>query len=663
MLRPQRHLAFRVARIWPGTATPAGRRCVMAFNSSKAPRILVLWILFCAFANCAGWGLSAIHLLNAAGYCVALLVGVALIFAFRPRLFAAPDPARIWHKARRRFRRPVPLAFLVLVMLGLAGGMSYAPNNYDALAYRVPRVLHWLAEGRWHWIHTEFQRLNARGCGFEWVAAPLIALARTDRFLFLLNFASFCFLPGLLFSTLRRLGVAARPAWGWMWILPTGYCFLLQACSLGNDLFGATFVLAAVSFALRARQTRSIDDLWLSLLAAGLSSAVKANNLPLLLVWALVVAPCWKLPLGNAVATVAVGAMALGASFLPTALMNVRYSGDWTGARAEQIPLSPPNLWARPLGNLGRLVMDSFLPPINPFNKLWNEHVAGKLVPRPLERGFAEAFHPDGPLLAAQELETEEGAGLGLGVCVLLVLSLVAALRAARKDHNKKFNRIAPATALVVGASFIAFATFLQASFVRSTPRLAMAYYPFLALPLLLHPGQADAVRKLWWSASALAVCGLAALVMILSPARPLFPAKPILAAFRRLGCSDALLVRADKVYTVYSERADAFAPAIRFLPPEANVIGLITFDDPEASLWRPFGSRRVVHVCPGDTSERLLAQGLHLIWVNPERYARFFQMPFDEWLRQMNAEVVQTLPLTLRAGDKTVSWQLVRLR
>src|SRR6266566_9386058 len=105
MLRPQRHLAFRVARIWPGTATPAGRRCVMAFNSSKAPRTLVLWILFCAFANCAGWSLSAIHVLNATGYCVALLVGIALIFAFRARLFATPDPARIWREAHRRFRR------------------------------------------------------------------------------------------------------------------------------------------------------------------------------------------------------------------------------------------------------------------------------------------------------------------------------------------------------------------------------------------------------------------------------------------------------------------------------------------------------------------------------------------------------------------------------
>ena len=76
------------------------------------------------------------------------------------------------------------------------------------------------------------------------MAASLIALARTDRFLFLLNFASFCLLPGLLFSTLRRLGVAASTTWAWRWMLPTGYGFLLQAGSIGNDLVGAIFVLA-----------------------------------------------------------------------------------------------------------------------------------------------------------------------------------------------------------------------------------------------------------------------------------------------------------------------------------------------------------------------------------------------------------------------------------
>ena len=56
-----------------------------------------------------------------------------------------------------------------------------------------------------------------------------------------------------MFSVFTRLGVRRRVAWSWMWLVPTGYCFLLQAGSIGNDLFGAPFALAAVDFALRAK--------------------------------------------------------------------------------------------------------------------------------------------------------------------------------------------------------------------------------------------------------------------------------------------------------------------------------------------------------------------------------------------------------------------------
>ncbi len=86
----------------------------------------------------------------------------------------APKPISL-RKFRSRFRRIFPLAFLVLGGMAILGGFLYAPNNYDALAYRVPRVLHWLAAGQWHWIDTVFLRLNPRGAGIEWLSAPMIA--------------------------------------------------------------------------------------------------------------------------------------------------------------------------------------------------------------------------------------------------------------------------------------------------------------------------------------------------------------------------------------------------------------------------------------------------------------------------------------------------------
>jgi len=237
---------------------------------------VALWVLLCAFLNCTGWILSAVHQLNRTGYAVAFLLAFGVGYWLHRKRRLVICPRFSFRKQRRRFRRGLPLAFLILAAVAIVGGVIYAPSNYDALAYRVPRGFHWLAEGRWHWVHTEFNRLNTRACGFEWVAAPLMAFTRGYRWLFLINAVSFLLLPGLLFSLLVRLGVRARVAWHWMWLAPTGYCYLLQAGSIANDLFGAVFAVAAIDFARRARQWPSGPETWLSLLAAALMTAAAA---------------------------------------------------------------------------------------------------------------------------------------------------------------------------------------------------------------------------------------------------------------------------------------------------------------------------------------------------------------------------------------------------
>lgn len=131
-------------------------------------------MLLCAYLHCVGWGLSAIHQLNKTGYAVALAAGaVALVLWHRyggPSLFPKIRPGKIY----RRFSRAFPLAYVILAALAIAGGLFHGPTNHDALAYRIPRVLHWLSEERWHWIHTAFNQLNTRPCGIEWVCAPPI---------------------------------------------------------------------------------------------------------------------------------------------------------------------------------------------------------------------------------------------------------------------------------------------------------------------------------------------------------------------------------------------------------------------------------------------------------------------------------------------------------
>ena len=295
-----------------------------------------IWIWVSVLASAAGWLLSALGQLNRTGYAVFAGVVVAGLWLGRKALggAAATDSSTGENSGRGSGAgcRPALPAWRFWFSWG---PRFYPPTTHEGLTCRVPRVLHWLAEGHWHWIHTPNARMNDRPCGFEWLAAPLLLFTRSDRGLFLINFIPLLLLPGLIFSVFTRLGVRPRVAWHWMWLLPTGYNFLLQSGSLGNDTTPAFYALAAVDFGLRAWASRRPADLWLSILSAAFLTATKVSDLPLLLPWAVVVFPLLPLLLRRPAATLALVVLAASVSFLPTAALNIHYCGDWSGLAVE----------------------------------------------------------------------------------------------------------------------------------------------------------------------------------------------------------------------------------------------------------------------------------------------------------------------------------------
>jgi hypothetical protein len=70
---------------------------------------------------------------------------------------------------------------------------------------------------------------------------------------------------------------------------------------------------------------------------------------------------------------------------------------------------------------------------------------------------------------------------------------------------------------------------------------------------------------------------------------------------FAKIGNVSEVIARARRVYSIYANRPDAFEPLRALIPPETRKTGLIAFgDEPETSLWRPFGSTRVRHLLTG---------------------------------------------------------------
>lgn len=619
-----------------------------ARQQPPAPFALTLWLLISALLSCGGWILSAFHQLNARGYAVYLLVAAsALIIWFRRR-----DSRDLGHaqfrRLFRRFKKPLPMGFLFLALLAFIGGVLYAPTNYDALAYRIPRVLHWLAEGRWHWVHTDFPRLNDRACGVEWLTAPVVALTGSARWTFFPNIISFLLLPGLLFSVFTRFGVNRRVAWHWMWITATGYGFVLQAGSIANDLLGAVYVLAAFDFALRARKSKRPEDFWLFMISAALMTGSKASNFPLLLPLFLIICRDWRLLLLKPARTMLVILFAGLTSFLPTAIFNLKYCGDWTGMRLEGPSASP--LVQLP-SNAAIWLIQNGLPPVFPLAGWWNH---------PFADNVAASFRLLYGVFHASDLQAEESAGLGLGVCLLLVFSCVASFVIRRRSSPRSVVSPSLYWKLVLWSPFISLLVFgMKAQVVASSARLINPYYAILMVPFLFLVSEKLLVNR-WWKCLVAAVFVMAALMVVITPARPLWPAKYVLARLKESHPSSSIIARAQIAYSVYSERSDCFAPLIAALPPDATILGLVTFDDPEAPLWWPLGARRIEHVTSTDTREDLIARGIHYVVVPSQSFALHDSV--EAMLQKYDAMKIKTVPLLIKAGQGATDWYILQL-
>jgi hypothetical protein len=623
-------------------------------------KLFKIWILGSAACVAAGWILSALHQLNLAGYAVyfaILIPGLAIAYKFRHR----KNPARRamaganWaRKNLRRFRRPLPLLFLLTAALAITGGALHAPNNYDALTYRFPRVLHWWSESGWHWIATPDERLNLSGTVFEWLMMPMFVLTHSDRFFFLINIVGYLLLPGLVFVTFVAGGLGRQAAWFWMWLMPAALCYAMQAGSISNDTIAATYFLAAVYFAFQARRTGDVHNLWLAFLAGGLLTGVKGSNLPLILPVAAAIWPAMRLAEKRFASSLAVLALSLLVSYLPTAAMNLRHTGDWAGDphNLEKNKVEKP--LAGILGNGLQLGLQSLEPPFLPLARnveiwVWDR------FPEKLQTVLRNDFPRF--VVGFRELPQEESAGVGIGITVIALVSIVAAWRFRRRNPVPPIVRARPG--MVVGVlTWVALLVYMAKLGSEATSRLISAYYPLLLLPLLLNPAQNFLARQRWYNALAVCAGSIALMAVILTPSRPLWPAGPFFDWAVERFPNNGLLAHAKTVYTVYRARSDLFAALRRKIPESVHDIGVIEgSDDTEASLWRPFGTRRVVHV---STWEHSRNPDLRWFVVNDRFVGQGSPEAFDQWLQHGGGTLVARQTLIEKVGRGLETWSVV---
>ncbi|NSW53009.1 MAG: phospholipid carrier-dependent glycosyltransferase [Anaerolineae bacterium] len=220
-----------------------------------------------------------------------VVLAVLLVIVVRFRARWKPVPLNLRLAAFSRMEQVLLAGVVALVLVNAAAAIQAPPNNWDAMVYHLPRVMHWLANRNVNFYATHINRQLFLNPGMEYLLLQVIGLGGGDRWV---NFTGIVvWLGGALMASLlaREIGAERRAQW-----LAAGICLLiptsiLQAGTPKNDLLLGYWVLAAFTAAFQfQKQPTRVSALQLGA-AIGLAVLAKTTALVFLaplVVWFIV---------------------------------------------------------------------------------------------------------------------------------------------------------------------------------------------------------------------------------------------------------------------------------------------------------------------------------------------------------------------------------------
>ena len=348
--------------------------------------------------------------------------------------------------------------------------------------------------------------------------------------------------------------------------------------------------------------------------------------------------------------------IAAAVSFVPMALLNIHFTGDYTGDPTNSGQMKLTNPFIGVLGNGLQMLNDNLAPPIQPRGVDW-KHLLPSALAVPLARDFPRLT------LRSGELQIEEDAGVGLAIILFTGLFLFEGIRARLIASSLVIARDKQAT-WVVAAGAIALLAYMAKMGSEATSRLIAAYYPLVLagiLVLVSLDGRIMHRRILRWVGFAAMLSALP--LIILSPARPLFPVQAVANLMIKSHVSPEIISRYNNVYGVYAARADIFRELIAPVPPTERALGLIQMgDDTQAPLWRPFGSRKVLEIMPDDSPEQLKARGIHFVVVCQDALTLHYHTTIALLCAKWSASLLAQKDIVMKAHKGPETWYVLQL-
>ena len=594
-------------------------------HPTELPQVLRfagLGLIYVSSCQVIGWVLSWLGSLNTTGYLATAPIALGLALWFWSATRPADAKRLSFSKWLHRIKvSPSLAAWCVVTLLILVGALINPPSNYDGLTYRLPKLLYWLQENRWHWIDGLDFRLNITGAGFEWLSAPFILFTHSDRGLFLLNFLPFLLLPGLFFVAARGLGIRLRAARWWMWVWPMAYGIGMQAGSIGNDMVAAALALASLAFAAQALRGHACLCLFLSALAAAAMTGIKATTLPLGLplggYWLWVAWKTLKWPKTLALG-IAVSPLALLVSFLPIAVACSIHTGRWNGNPGDRYGFEPKNPIAAVAGNSLDFSLSLLSLPLAPgsgsINNRFDQYISGQRWYTWIKANYG-CFNPS----LLQDMPTEEGSGIGLGI------TLTALVWAAKRPKRRGLR---PPSDTAIGlvfplATLLAMLAFMAKSGVGGTPRLMVPFIPLLLLTVVCWRSRKTLPAHARHSLLSVIPAVFLIPALFLNPNRPLLPTSLLIDL---PGLPESVRSRMTQVYQTYSIRGEFLAP-FREKIPAGELVGFAGGGDNSAySLFKPFGTRHITNLSPRTVDS------VQWILATRDGFERRLGMTLEQW-------------------------------
>ena len=476
-----------------------------------------------------------------------------------------------------------------------------------------------------------------------------------------IDWISFLFLPSLFFTLLRAFGTPRRLAWDWMWLLPSASLVAMQAGSIGNDLPGMAAILAALHCANRFVARRQTGYLLDALLAAGLCTGIKLSNLPLAAFVLIILLGNFKALTSRRLAFAAATAAALCVSAFIPMLLNLKHTGTILGvttAVSDELHNPAAGLTGNSLISLEAALTPPVFPGANQVSAILQHSLGHKLM---------AWLHQNYPSFSLQvnELPQEEHGALGLAMTVAFLANIMLWVRF--RHHVPVHQSTLLPWQKIAWWSWLAFALAVLFSKLGTRggfPREMLPWYPLLLAPLIAFFGREQTARSPFWRWLAPLVSLSIVPALLLTPSRPLIPPKTVVKLAQKCGASAASLERLKTVYAVYASRADLFVGLKQYLPPDAKVLALVSDgEEPTASWWKPFGSRRCTFVLSEADVAAAQKQGAHYLVLNELSCQKYFHMDIPHWLETHHAREVKTVEIRLLAAEPPIRYTLAEFQ